>query len=544
MTERTYRAPAMEVVPPIGEEQIEDLLLYLLRSAAVQSAADGLLLAEHFYPHEAHLSLLWVVAKEHRERYGQLTYMDVRRAVKEVLDAGLHTTFTQRMYDRLLREDTYDRKNTGLLDLAFNHVTPGQISDIAGLDLLRRFLQERKVTGPLRQTLLSLGQAVPVDFSALIEAAGESQRSVSVIGQTTDILPFAEVEDAQDEVDDCRVAIPVPIPALARLMPFGMAAGETYTIIAPPGYGKTTVLTELAVSTGAYFLSRADLANEPLKTVRVYSWEGPAKEARWRLQASAAQIQKQRLEDATLRRQLSSNTRGDYQDYETHLQPSDRSLWLGEQERLEQAKWLNRVVRIQDMQLPGRGTRLLTEVLADCEAAMQRGETIGLITIDHAMIMANMYAMAGHAKLDHMRHILAGIASQAVQLAVRCQCPVWVAHQMKTPDLGKGAVRGRQGGAAECGAWEQPFNYSFILSAADSKGHQILTNTKDRRSGLGQSHVVVKLDGALQRIRDLSASHQIDAAGRIVDSSVVRLFGGSAGLQNNSLLRARQETAL
>lgn len=525
MTDRS-RARPLEVVPPLDELQIEDLLLYLLRSPAVQAAADGMLLDEHFHQHEVHLSLLWTISCEHRERYGQLTYIDIKRAVREVMDAGLNNPFTQKMYDRILVEDPYDRTNTGLLDLAFNHVTPGQIQDTAGLDLLRRFLQERKVTGPLRQTLLSIGQAIPVDFSAMIDAVGEAQRAVSVLGQDTDILPFAS-QDGQDVAANCRAAIPMPIAALARLMPFGMAANEAYTIVAPPGYGKTTILTELAVATGAYFVWQADTAGEPLKTVRVYSWEGRADEVIWRLQANAAQIQKQRLEDAVLRQQLSSNTRNDYQPYEDGIQVSDRAFWLGEQERLERARWLDRVIRIQNMNVRGKGERLLNEVIADCEAATRRGEVIGLITLDHAMAMANRHITAGHAKPDHMRHILAGIADQAAQISIRFSCPVWIAHQTATSNLGRGAIRGRQGGAAECKAWEQPFNIAIDLSAADIHKRQIMTNTKDRRSGMGQAHTVVQLDGALQRVKDLGSRFHVDAIGRIVDSNANQIFSGT-----------------
>lgn len=513
-------APPREAAPRIGPRMtirdIEDLVIYLLRVQAVADMATDMLQVDHFdFDTESIYALVWAVSSAQRTTYGDVSYVDLQRELSNAIEADGQQTYTADQIDSVMIEDQHDRGTTGLLHLAFHYIQDWELNPDVGIALLQRFLHERTVVQPLQTLITSSSAGVLLDLQQIIDATSTQQLRIRSLNQGGPLLPFA----ADGEIEPVRDSFPVPIaPFMDSLMPEGQAAGEAYCIMALPSFGKTTILTHLAVATGQYFFAQAAQTQVIPKTVWTFTWEEEGINLRWRLQSCAAKIQKQRLESKTDRLQLTSAAANNLLAYEQALQIPG-SPKRGELDRLHAARWMQDVIRISDMRLPGRGENLYRDVHQELDNALRRGEQIGMIVLDHAMKMADRYIMAGHAKQDHMRHVLRQIADGAQVLADRYHCPVWIAHQAKTALAVKSATSQISTGAgAECGSFEQPLTYSFVLGPKNTDGISLLWSTKDRKTGRGMTSACIRLDGALQQIKDCSQDYVVDGnMGRIVN---------------------------
>ena len=538
MTAMTQRQATPMVGAPLSAYDIEDLMIYLLRFPQVFNAADPLLEVSHFdFDTESHYALLWSVIQEQWHAYGTLTYFELRRELYNLIQADGSQNYTPQQIDALMWEDPNDQGNSGLLYLAFYFITDDKLNPQAGITLLRRFLHERSVVQPLRTLLNNAGNGVLLDVQAVINATSTQQIRVQGLGQSSVCLPFLDVE----EEEEVRDSFPVMVePFQSNLMHQGQAVGEAYGLMAPPGFGKTTLLTHLAVNTGRYFYSQASVTNTRPKSVWSFTWEEEAVNLRWRIQACAAGVEKQRLESKVLRQQLTSVAENNLLAYERLLQ-SQGSQPQGERERLADARWVNEVIRIGDMTVPGRGENLYQDVYAELDRAVHDGEQIGMICLDHAMMMADRYIAAGMGKQDHMRHILRQIADGAKQLAIRYRCSVWIAHQARTALAAKSATAKIVTGAgAECGSFEQPLVYSFVLGPPNNDDISLLWCTKDRKTGKAGNSACVRINGALQRIEDCSGQFAVDGMmGRIVNRNETGTIASG-----NSVTRRAQQTGM
>lgn len=528
-------------VPRLEQEAIEHMFEALLTEPEVFQEARQHLLPEHFDPDtETILSVLWVVMLEQMQKHGEFRYKPLRLALLEAVaeDDGLEITREAAAF--LLAES--DASTTGLLDYIFNkRLDTEKVTADHGMDVLRRFLEERAVVDKLQEiTSARYGSGVASNYTELLEAITVEQSRIRSMGQSS----------AQIPVPDSWAPTPLRgvkslIAPFDNFMPHGQPYGGVCGLLAPMGVGKTTAATHLAVSTAKYFQFLHDEMGEPLRVSVIVTYEEPVDRLRNRVIACGAQVSKTTLDRASGWDDFA--TTGSKLEYEKGIEflpeyavPDGDGQILGERERIHvSATWLNRNLVLLDMSGMGRGglrkstgDGYIPELKAEL-ARLQRTMKlpIGQVVVDYVGKMIDRHMRAEDIELGHLRHWIRACPDQLrMEIAEPFDCTVWALHQMSGEATKKNATaKLHHSDAAEGRMFAENMHYCFVIGNKDEGTRvSLLHCSKDRDTGNENKRVLIEVNGMMQRIEDREGQFAVDDYGdRIREKSDLNRMGGA-----------------
>lgn len=519
---RQRRETPAEPVRQISLRHINDLFCYIAQCPAVTEMAVQQLKPEHFdQDKEPHMGLLWAVMLSVWQRVKRLPIKTIERELCDTLDDSGDTTLTPRQ-QQVLRDGK-------LLTWIFN---PGCALDAEdGLILLREFLLDRAVVAPFEHAVHT--GALRNDLSNLLQGFSESTERVRNIGISSLYTIFPEEWQRLT-----RPGSRIGVASFDRFMTEGDAPGEAYGILGPTGGGKTMSMIDISVSRAMQYLNTAPDPADPRRPVVVIaSYEEPKVQMRARILARAAMINKTRLEQIEDYSALSR--RGQLCDYEVELarqEGMDPMNMGGEFERLQEiGPALAGALVVLDMtgDDSAKGDGGIPELRAELMDFERRNPEcrVGTVLIDYAGLMISRQLAALGKDFSEMRHYLRLIGTECkTKIGQAFNCSVWIAHQFSgEANKRSSTARMHHADAAEGKSFADGLVYCFGLGTPEEDTRlTILHCTKDRRTGNNGKRTIVQLDGAFQRIKDVSAEYCIDVSTqRIVSNRTASEFSGA-----------------
>lgn len=522
MTRGRRRETPADPVRQISLRDINDLFCYIANCPAVTEMAVQQLKPEHFDPDkEPHMGLLWAVMLSVWNRVKRLPVKTIERELYDTLEESGDTTLTPKQQQVL--------KDGVLLKYIFAPAFDLDPED--GLILLREFLLDRAVLTPF-ETAVTSG-ALRSDLSNLMQGFSETTERVRNIGVSS---LYSIFPDEWQRLT--RPGSRIGVSAFDRFMTEGDAPGESYGILGPTGGGKTMSMVDISVSRALQYMSTVPDADDPRRPVVVIaSYEEPKVQMRARILARAAMIHKTRLEQVDDYAALSR--RGQLCEYE---------VAMARQEGLDPANMGGEFDRLQEIGPALAGSLVVLDMTGDESAKGSGGIPelraelmdferrhpdcrVGTVLVDYAGLMISRQLAAAGKDFSEMRHYLRLIGTEIkTQIGQHFNCSVWVAHQFSgEANKRSSTAKMHHADAAEGKSFADGLVYCFGLGTPEEDTKlTVLHCTKDRRTGNNGKRTIVQLDGAFQRIKDVSAEYCIDVSTqRIVSNRTASEFGGA-----------------
>lgn len=521
--QRERRGP-VEPVKQISLREINDMFCYIVHCPAVTELAAEQLRPEHFdQDREPHMGLLWAVMRTTWRQTKRLPFRTIQRELLATLDDSGEETLTPAQ-NKALRDGE-------LLRWMFVEARDEELNVEDGLALLREFLLDRAVLTPLESAVSSGG--IRQDFSTLLQDLSASAERVRNIGVSSLYSIFPPTWQRLT-----REGAHIGVAVFDRFMTEGDAPGECYGILGPTGGGKTMALVDIAVSRALQYADMPPNGDDTRRPVVVYaSYEEPRVQMRARMLARGANIHKTRLERMISYDDLSR--RGALQDYELELARRDgvdAANMGGEFDRLQAvAPVLANSLFVLDMTGDelSKGNGGVAELRAELLDFERKNPTcrIGTVLVDYAGLMLSRQLVAQDKDFGELRHYLRLLGTELkTQIGQHFDCSVWIAHQFSgEANKRSSTARMHHADAAEGKSFADGLVYCFGLGTPEEDTKlAVLHCTKDRRTGHNGQRTIVQLDGAFQRIKDVSGEYVIDAASqRIVGNRTAAEFGGA-----------------
>lgn len=395
---------------------------------------------------------------------------------------------------------------------------PESLEPWAAKEVLRQILTDRGPEEELRRAVTyAVGQRI-VNLPELVEKA---QRRI------VDIAALGRAEEERTTLPTTWATVakpkwPTGVEFVDNIMGGGSAPGDCNVIIGPSGGGKTTLAMQIACSTARLQsqLARRGVDGKPGLVVFV-SYEDDREMLQIRAASYSARVQKDRLrflkDDADLSRT------GRLEDYEKALYGNggNSAEMLGEIERLDEVRpWIDKYLVLVDYHDPIKGGRgHVTEVAQKLTAVQQdRGMPIRMVILDWGGNLVANYLQATEGRIDSggMSLQLQNLINRAKQeLASPFNCTVWVPHQLK------GALNDRppaklphHSEAQWCSSFSDHAWYAFVLGSKDKEHNVCQFGATKTRHGETPAPVILKIDGALCAMRDVSQHFAVDAITR------------------------------
>ena len=505
----------LDMRPRIAFDEVDILLVYLLRSPSHFLQAKILLRPEHFlHDYELGRRAIWRQACAYYDMYQDFPSRPVLEvSVLADLDAE------QMMELQGVRQDDVDMT---------------KLPDAYGFDLMRRFLHERDVLEPARAMFASLGSRVPVSMPDIVKALTARMHSVETIGlETTASLVPTELPS-----EDSLSVLPTGIDFLDIPMGGGRRRRETIGLLGALGSGKSTIGVQASVSAAKYELaaSRLDPTYEPEVSFFV-TYEQPKLEIQRKAIACSARIALKRLHmNGSWLDRLSTCHRPDtIESYERNL-VTCRNQTMGELERYyADTVPLDRLWRVVDLsgskENPRAGYGYVDEICAALEREKRKGvKRFGLVVIDYAMLMCRNYCRdRGWDETKKMRILVNAVGDDCRRtIAVNFDCTVLLLHQLSgESNTLSPTARLSHGNSAEGKMFGENQSYCFELGVKDESQNCVLFRTsKTRHTESVAEPAILRYSpwSTLEWDQTLEVDH---TARRIVSSGLVNRFGAT-----------------
>ena len=500
--------------------QVLAMIVYALRSAVVADQARRLLRPEHL-DDEPHLRFLIEVLQDLLEagdyRNGLVPYLTLYEGIRTRLNDD-PDALGEDGKNWLLWRPPYTPVGfaDGVLHYAYKTVKRRDLDDADGLELLRRFLRERMLSGPMRVVAEAVASGRVLDNYADIaddlRATSEKIEGISTAAGQGMRPPGGVVTPV--------VIIPTGVSFVDTPLDGGVADSEVYGVAGPTGGGKSTAMYQLGVSYAKL---------NPGRLVFHFSYEDPQERMNRRVWSYAARIRKDVLDKFKDPAQAVAS--GLFSSRETGLKPYELAMYRslgrreeemdGEYERL-MAVWggYDNYV-MYDMLDAGRGEGGLDEIVSLIRRSTdEKGgdRRPGLVIIDSLdIVVKNAIAARGQSLKDYLRLDMIGFANQA-----RRKIGVFGAATVLVNQIGGEHLKRSSGSkfshadAGEAKGWANGldlclnFGNTDLLAGPDGDIRVTVLNcSKNRRTGHLGWYTTVRLAGDMGYWEDCGENYRV-----------------------------------
>ncbi len=506
---KAKNTPALALRPKITPADIDTLVVTLCRLKAVRTHAFRFPMAEYFTPDEFAVGVLVeVIANLHGEYLADvIPYLDLKTAVNERFEA-LGDAVTNEQWNEVLASPSKkgDRGKVGLLYHAYRGVKDGDYSAAGALKLLRRFLEERGVDAPIKRALLASGNSV-INYKPLLDKASRVSEQVEGIGADTGAT-LASTAAKKQEVFD---VVETKLPYLSSFLNGGFMSPAIYGITAGTGYGKSTMVHQIAVSVAQAFLVRAEKKCEAPREAMVFSFEDDERRMFVRSMAHTALISKDFMMHVV--------------DPETQLRryPSEYDHILAKEKGKSPEEFPCEYDRYRavietlinysyyDMTQPGCGDGGVDEICGKIAQFVElTGRRPGLVVVDSIDLLTENWLRSQHGAVDVKQlvpsEIPAVVHRLRKQIGVAYGCTVLVTNQLAGADLKKSSgARLDHSNAGNSKSWGKGLDGHWVLGKPTLDDFvSMFLCTKDRHGGNVGKYAMIRLDGLFGRWLDAS----------------------------------------
>ncbi len=489
--------------PRMSVDEIEFLLLCLLRNPVLFSEARQILTASHFSPYESIYRVLWESCVSLYDQYGNLPSREVLE-VEALARAG-----------ELLSELPVD----GLEEIRKYVVYAWELPDSKVLvgdwvqysfDLLQKFLKERHWMDNLRNVVTSWGGSVPLDAPEFLK---ESQKRYAAVQSISLKTVESLMANDDDESSESFKTISTGCDFLDKPMGGGWVEGEVYGLLGVHGSGKTMMGCQLAAEAAVQLYARSVAQNQPPKQVLYFTYETPPADIRKRMVSYLAEIKLLNLNEKPYRTTLSRT--GNRKEYEEQMFGSSQ---LGEWERYQSIRHLDPLIGVANMtgpkENPKAGSGFVEEIHAEIEKWRYRnGLEVGMVVIDYALICTHRYIKAQGWDPDRkVRHLLGGFGDDCRRLiSQHFNCGVWVLNQLSGASNKKApGARMTAADSAEATNFAENLWYAFCLGKKDRNNMVSMDVSKCRRSEGTSDPIILHLRGDMARFASADDRYMVD----------------------------------
>jgi hypothetical protein len=519
--------------PRMGPDLVNHLVIYLLRQPSVATSAASILRPDHF-AQEPHFRLLWQAVLELSTVYGigliphDALYLTVGER------AGEDSTLTPELKALLLatpddvgkplyadQPDALAIDRPGLIHHAYHGEDPESLDKRFGMDLLKRFLNERAVVDAAIQAVTGATERVPPNFQAALDKIKAEHNKIQVLDKKI----FYWFDEFPEDPKPIKV-FTTGVSFLDEFMNGGHAPGEIYVLFGPTKAGKSFMAVQIAVRCGEYFAMQHDLG-APRKAAYLFSYEMLPETVSARTWSCGADIDYERLlQKIESGKQYS--TRGNLEPYEKEYYQRkgkyDFKNLPGERERINDfMKSVGTFIVNIDFKKSGAGNGGVDEIVSVCNQGTLAGRPPGVILIDYLNLAVTRQLIAANMDPERqMRHGVRRYFQECIdKLAVQFQCPVWVLQQYNA-DANHASpakiLKSTQG--AECRTINQDADMLFCLGHPDPETHvaQMFLDLA-RRSSNGGKTKLLQRQGQWARWVDVTGEYEVGSGtdeGRIV----------------------------
>lgn len=507
MPQEPEAAQPMPVIqPPLEPWQLESLFISLVRHRLVRDEA-----RQHLRPRlfslagerflEIGVELLFALCEQYpgRERVPYTALLNAARD-RVVHDQDLSPDQARMLTDTPSDCDpTNPKDEPGIIYRAYKLTAPDDVDADQGRFLLKQFLLERDVYAPLREAVARGGTGYCANYAAVYDNARAKMERIEAISRD-DWQGIA----AADGLFHAPAIVPTGISFLDDLMGGGTAAPECLGLLGGLGQGKSTLMSQLAVSQARIYRKRVLTHGEPLRDVLLFSYEDDVRKWRIRTVAYAAGISRTELVHATPNLSNLSRT-GHLKQYERDYckkHQKDEATYPGEYERFHAAVAELTNIRFLCMDQGGLGTGGAEEVAAQIARKQEKdGILPGCVLVDSLDLLVENYlaahgnyrgdlATATRLSLDSFVHRLRR------QVAVRFDIPVWMTNQLAGANLKKSSgVMLSHADALGSKTWAKGLDFHFAIGLLDEHFATNCHCSKARRTGDLGKHKCVRLVG-------------------------------------------------
>jgi len=462
--------------------------------------------------YEPHLAVTWSVACDHYAEFDEPPTKDQLLTQIEGRLEGQEDAYP---------EDIFDNLNY-LISKIYN-MPDHEIQDRVAFKWLKLLLEDNLFAKSRRE--LSTIQA-PKEAATFFAEMHEQAQEIAAVSSGKLVQPFAPGWDegaASVQIETSMVSF------VDAFCDGGPAAGQTHGLLGPYGGGKTTVAVELTTESAArqYKKWYESGREESCGMSYHFTYEEPVRDLRVRALACLAKMPKSRvievIENGTDCLNRDPRRQEPYEQVLFGPTGSEDDETLPEYGRYIKALtvmnqcWRPVDCTGDDEDFPGRGHGLVDEIAEIVRGDQQVYRREG-VTTHVALVLADYAGAAIERHLDYhgkdhgeLRFMVKAWPMQMKQkVAQRFNCPVWSLHQLKA-EANAGAA-GRVPNitdSAEGKGWAEALDYSFMLGVKTRAGLAVWVCNKSRRSA-ARPPVVVRLDGAMARMRDESGAWAID----------------------------------
>lgn len=512
------------VRPRMTPHEIEFMLAAAIRSPYVHLCArDRLADTTLFDASEAKYVLLWRAASTAAEHNKNELPSDVTTA-KEIIasycSAEIATDVPKRFYTANVEREVL--QEGGLLDAVFSLPIDQAVQD-RGLDLLAKFIRERKIGDPLRRALAGISTqetiSDPTELIALLE-----KHTCDVGGISSDPGCDAFV-DTLDILPPGASVFTTGIRGLDDLLNGGHAAKETYVLLGGSGAGKSALGSQIALEGAKIQAAIAgELGSDLAGHWYYFSWELSAEQLRARMYGYVARIHANSFQlDAITRKMIPLSTSED----PSSLKPYESDPYVnspgnpvrGELERLKEVNarmsGVNNRLRIVDYSTSSTagGNGGVDEVVRYLQRERSRGRKVAGVVIDYAGLVVKRYIGHNRLKPSDEFPLLEGFVNEVrSKVSLPCACPTWVLHQLHGSVTKRApGIKAHYSDARGCRNFADNADFSIEMgNRSKATGLIQIGCTKHRRAPGREDGVILQFDGRFGAFLDPDKSYTVD----------------------------------
>jgi len=542
--------------PRMSADLVNQLMIYLLLQPGVVIPAIANLKPEYFS--EPHLRLLWQCVLTLTPTYGasKIPFDALYLTTSELLDQPGHQlpdslratllalpadigspVITGQLDGELI-------VNHGLLYHAYNEEDPARLNETFGMELLKRFLNERSVVDTAIRTIANAEDQVPGNFEAALDAIKMQMIRI----QTIDKKIAYRYDEFPEEPEPINV-FSTGVSYLDELMDGGAAPGEVYVVVGTTKTGKSFFTTQLCVRSGEYFHLQHNQGG-PRKEAFFISYEMTPATVNARIRSCGADVDYDRLL-TKIKSSTDYSTIGHLlqyeQDYYTQRGKYNFRELPGERERIRAfMTTAGQHIATIDFKNSGAGNGGVDEIVAVLNQQILQGHTPGLIAIDYLNLAVTRQIIARNGDLDRqMRHGVRTFFQDCItKIAVPFKLPVFILQQFNAEANAAAPSKILKGfQSAESRTINQDADFIFCLGQRDKESNvSQLYLDLCRRTCNGGKIKLIQLQGNWARWVDVSGEYELGAGqdeGRIVKKAK----SASAEIDTEAVTKLRRREA-